>query len=261
MTQAAARRAWRLEIHDELPSTSDFVRARAEAGEPEGLAVLARRQTQGRGSRGRAWSTPSGNLAISVLLRPCLSVREAACMSLLSGLALAEAVAVILPPGPILPSSRALTLKWPNDLLLGGQKLAGILLDSHGDGHGGVDWVIAGIGVNLAHAPPLPDRVASCLADHMPAPAPEDFAPILLERLFHWSAVLAAHGFAPVRAAWLTHAQSPGSPMSLKLGADTLSGQFAGLDEDGTLLLEQAGVVRRFAAGEVLLPQGLPQGA
>jgi len=251
VTTAASRPAWRLEVHDELPSTSDMVRRRAEAGEPAGLAVLAHRQSQGRGSRGRSWSTPRGNLAISILLRPRLTVREAACMSLVSGLALAESVAEILPPGP------SLTLKWPNDLLLDGDKLAGILLESHGDGQGGVDWVIPGIGVNLAHAPVLPDRVAACLANHMPPPAPEEFAPLLLARLFHWCAVLETQGFAAVREAWLPRALAPGSQMSIKVGAEMIAGHFAGLADDGSLLLEQAGVVRQFATGEVLLPQGV----
>ena len=246
MTPSSSRPPWRLEVYDELPSTSDLVRTRAEAGEPAGLAVLARRQTQGRGSRGRAWSTPTGNLAISILLRPNLAVRDAACMSLLTSLALAEAVAAILPPGP------ALALKWPNDLMLNGQKLAGILLDSHGDGAGRVAWLIPGIGVNLAYAPQLPDRIAACLADHMPAPRPEDFAPSLLDRLGHWSGIHATAGFPPIRAAWLTHAQPPGSPMSLKLGSEMLSGTFAGLDDDGSLLMAHDGAVRRYSTGEVL---------
>ena len=250
MTPASSRPAWRLEVHDELPSTSDIVRSRAEAGEAEGFAVLARRQTAARGTRGRSWSTPDGNLALSVLLRPRLPLREAARLSLLCGAALAEAVASILPPGP------RLALKWPNDLMLNGHKLSGILLESQGDGHGGIAWVIPGIGVNLAHAPILPDRIAACLADHMPAPAPEAFAPILLARLAHWYEVLHTQGFAPVLQAWLAHAQPPGSAMSLKLGPDVLQGTFAGLDPDGSLLMSVEGSTRRFTTGEVLLPGG-----
>jgi BirA family biotin operon repressor/biotin-[acetyl-CoA-carboxylase] ligase len=243
-------RPWRLEIHDELPSTSTLLRARAEAGEPAGLAILARRQTQARGTRGRAWSTPAGNLAVSVLLRPRLPLREAAALSLLCGVALAETVAALLPPGP------RLALKWPNDLLLDGNKLSGILLESQGDGQGGLAWVIPGIGANLAHAPVLPDRIAACLADHMPPPAPEPVAASLLDRLFHWTAILEAQGFAPVRTAWLAHAQPQGTPMSLRVGADVLQGTFAGLGEDGSLLLQLDGTIRRFATGEVLLPEG-----
>lgn len=250
MIPASSRLAWRLEAHDELGSTSDLVRARAEAGEPEGLAVLARRQTSARGTRGRAWSTPTGNLAISVLLRPRLPLRDAARLSLLCGAALADAIAAILPPGP------RLALKWPNDLMLNGNKLSGILLESQGDGQGGTAWVIPGIGVNLAHAPVLPDRVAACLADHMPPPDPEAFAPTLLARLAHWYAVLHADGFAPVQQAWLAHAQPAGSPMSLKLGSDVLQGTFAGLDADGSLLMTVDATTRRFTTGEVLLPGG-----
>jgi BirA family biotin operon repressor/biotin-[acetyl-CoA-carboxylase] ligase len=250
VTPASGRLAWRLEVHDELPSTSDLVRTRAEGAEPEGLAVLARRQSNARGTRGRQWSTPTGNLALSVLLRPRLPLREAARLSLLCGAALAEAVASVLPAGP------SLALKWPNDLMLNGHKLSGILLESQGDGHGGIAWVIPGIGVNLAHAPILPDRIAACLADHMPAPAPEAFAPLLLARIAHWYSVLHAQGFAPVLQAWLAHAQPPGSPMSLKLGAEMLQGTFAGLDADGSLLMSTEGTVRRFTTGEVLLPGG-----
>ena len=183
-----------------------------------------------------------------------MPVREAATVSLLCGVALAEAVAGILPPSSH-PASPRLTLKWPNDLLLNGQKLAGILLEIHGNASGGVDWVIPGIGLNLAHAPILPDRIAACLAEHMAPPAPEDFAPILLARLFHWCAVQAADGFAPIREAWLARAHPPGSAISLKLGAELLTGSFAGLDTDGSLLMATNGTVRRFTAGEVLLPQ------
>lgn len=251
MTPASARPVWRIEIHDELPSTSDLVRARAEQGESAGLAVLARRQTQGRGSRGRAWSTPPGNLAISILLRPRLPIREAACMSLVAGLALAEALREAAPPGA------PLTLKWPNDVLLDGRKLAGILLDSQGDGAGAIAWLIAGIGVNLAVAPTLPDRIAACLAEVVPPPSPDAFATRLLERLAHWSARLDIAGFASVRDAWLGFAQQPGSEMTLRLGSELLAGRFAGLADDGSLLLEQDGALRRFATGEVLLPQGV----
>ena len=251
MNSPPAGLIWRLDVHEVLPSTSDLCRGRAEAGEPAGLAVLARRQSQGRGSRGRAWSSPAGNLALSVLLRPRLAVRDAACMSLLVGVALAEAVASVVPAGT------HLALKWPNDLLLNGRKLAGILLDSHGDGAGGIDWLVAGIGVNLAAAPDLPDRVAACIADVAPAPTPEAFAELLLDRLAHWSIVHEQYGFAPVRTAWLARAQAPGSVMSLRLGTETLSGRFLGLADDGSLLLGQAGATRRFAAGEVLLHQGV----
>ena len=248
MKAAAAVRVWRLQIHDVLPSTSDLCRTLAADGEPDGLAVLARRQSAGRGSRGRGWTTPPGNLALSVLLRPDLAPRDAAQMSLLAGVAVAETVAEFLP----FPSSPALALKWPNDVLLDGAKLAGILTESHGTG-AVIDWVVLGIGVNLAHAPELPDRRTA----RLPVPADaENFAHILLERLGHWLDVLDADGFPPIRAAWRTHALQLGSAMTLKLGGQEYAGAFAGLGDDGGLCLAIDGTIRNFTAGDVLLPNG-----
>jgi BirA family biotin operon repressor/biotin-[acetyl-CoA-carboxylase] ligase len=206
---------WRLAVHDSLPSTSDLCRALARDGEPDGLAVLARRQTAGRGSNGRCWVSPAGNMYLSALLRPPGPAREAGQWSLLAGIALAEAAAALL------PADAPLALKWPNDLLLGGAKLAGILIDSSA-AQGGLDWLVIGIGVNLASAPSLADRATTCLADHTLAPTPESMAAAVLARLAHWRAVHDAEGFAPIRAAWTAWgARLPG---------------FAGLSDSGALL-------------------------
>jgi BirA family biotin operon repressor/biotin-[acetyl-CoA-carboxylase] ligase len=241
-----------LKIVEVLPSTSDLCRTLAEAGEPDGLAVLARRQTQGRGSRGRAWQSPVGNLSLSVLLRPKERARDAGQWALLAAVALAETIAGYL------PDAGALSLKWPNDVLLGGRKLAGVLVDATLDEQGGLRTAIIGMGVNLAVAPDLPDRPTTCLAAFVAPPEPEAFAAILLERLAHWRLVRLTEGFAPVRAAWLRHAQAPGSPMSIKIGDEILGGVYAGLGEDGSLLLQAGGRVRAFSTGEVLLGQAPP---
>jgi BirA family biotin operon repressor/biotin-[acetyl-CoA-carboxylase] ligase len=238
---------WRLRVHDVLPSTSDICRDLAAAGEPAGLAVLAHRQTRGRGSRGRDWESPEGNLFLSVLLRPEERARDAAQWSLLTGVALAEALAGYLPE----PSM--LRLKWPNDLLLDGRKLAGILVDSSADADGMVEWLVVGIGVNLAVAPEVPGRKVACLADVAAPPAPERFAQTLLARLAHWQDVRHTEGFAPIRTAWLAHAPEPGSAVTLRLGETLLAGAFAGLGEDGTLLLATESGMKTFATGEVLL--------
>src|SRR5262249_44954066 len=159
-----------------LPSTSELCRALAEASEPEGAAALARRQTHGRGSRGRRWQAPPGNLSISVLLRPREPARDAGQWSLLASVALAEALSTVV------PDPTRLTLKWPNDLLLDGRKLAGILVDSAADADARLAWLVIGIGVNLAAKPELPGRPAACIADVAPAPAPEEVAKVLLAR-------------------------------------------------------------------------------
>lgn len=237
---------WRLQIHDVLGSTSDLCRARAAAGEPEGLAVLARQQTSGRGSRGRDWVSPPGNLYLSVLLRPAEPARDAAQWSLLAGVALAEAVAHHL------PGSAALRLKWPNDLLLDGGKLAGILVDSAAAPDGTLDWLVIGIGVNLTVAPDLPGRAVARLADHAPPPLPERFAGAVLGRLAHWRRVRARDGFAAIRAAWLARAPGFGTPVKLRRGNRDVGGLFAGLGDDGSLLLDSGGCVQAFDAGEVL---------
>jgi BirA family transcriptional regulator, biotin operon repressor / biotin---[acetyl-CoA-carboxylase] ligase len=234
---------WRLEVHATLPSTADLLMRRAEAGEAEGLAILAREQTAGRGRAGRVWASPPGNLYLSVLLRPEGPAREAPQWSLLAGLALAEAAAGSIPePG-------ALRLKWPNDLLLHGAKCAGILAESALAPAGGIAWLTLGIGVNLAHAPTLPDRPTAVLAGAGP---PEEFAVRLLARLGHWRAVQRAEGFAPVRAAWRRFGPGEGEVVTLRGLAGPA--HFAGLAEDGSLLLDIDGVRQAIPAGEILSP-------
>jgi BirA family biotin operon repressor/biotin-[acetyl-CoA-carboxylase] ligase len=239
---------WRLSIFDTLGSTSDFCIARAEAGEPAGLAVLARRQDRGRGRNGRPWASSEGNLLLSVLLRPEGKARDAGLWSLLVGVALMDALAEhAAEPG-------RLALKWPNDVLLDGRKLAGILIDSAAGAGDGLDWLVVGIGANLAVAPELPDRPTACLAEFGPPPLPEVAAWAILGRLDHWGAVFQAQGFAPIRAAWLGRAQPVGTPMTLKLPGREWAGTFAGLGDDGSLRLNSDGEMRHFAAGEVVMP-------
>ncbi len=241
---------WRLVIHDVLPSTSDLVRQRGAGGEPAGLAVMARRQEQGRGSYGRSWESPAGNLYISVLLRPEGRVAQGGLWSLLSAVALADAVAGVLPdPG-------ALRLKWPNDLMLNGGKLAGILLDSAAGPDGRLSSIVIGLGLNIAAKPDMPDRVTACLAELIAPPPPEAMAERLLDRLAHWIAIQTRDGFAPVRAAWLARGHPMGTPMRLRHGPADLDGAFAGIADDGSIILDIAGTPRAFAAGEVRLHPG-----
>jgi BirA family biotin operon repressor/biotin-[acetyl-CoA-carboxylase] ligase len=238
---AALPPGWRLEVHAALPSTSALLAQRAEAGEAEGLAIQALEQTAGRGRAGRAWSSPPGNLYLSVLLRPESPAREAPQWSLLAGVALAEAAAEAI-AGPV-----GLRLKWPNDLLLGGAKCAGILAESALTPTGGIAWLTLGIGVNLAQAPVLPDRRTAVLPG---AGGPEAFAARLLARLAAWRDVQRAAGFAPIRAAWLRFGPAVGERITLRDLPG--GGDFAGLAEDGSLLLDIDGTRRAVPAGEIL---------
>lgn len=203
--------------------------------------MLAERQTAGRGSHGRRWESPAGNLYLSALLRPALPAAQAGRLGLMAAVAAAGALA---------PHAPGLTLKWPNDILLGGAKLAGILTDSEAAPDGSLGWVIFGIGVNLAHAPDLPGRRTTCLGAD--APAPSAFAAALLAQVAHWYGRLLAEGFAPVRAAWLARAHPPGTSLRLARPDGVVEGRFAGLAEDGRLLLaDAAGHVQAHGAGEI----------
>ena len=225
---------WRLRCFETVESTSDLCVTLAQAGEPAGLAVLAARQTHGRGSRGRDWQTLPGNLALSVLLRP--SHAEVGHWALLAAVALAD----VLAPVPI-------RLKWPNDVMLNGRKLGGVLVDAAWTPGGGLAWLVIGFGANLQAAPDLPD--VAVVPGAMDA---RTVAHQVLARLDHWIASLAQDGSGPVRQAWLNHGPALGDLLRLTLGRDQIAGTFAGLADNGALLLQSGGKVHAFATGQVL---------
>ena len=243
----SAATGWRLRVHESLPSTSDLLVSLAEAGEPEGLAVLARRQTAGRGRQGRAWESPAGNLHLSVLLRPATAPRSLPQWSLLAAVALAETLSSFLPgAGP-----GRLRLRWPNDLLLDGAKCAGILLDA-GGARSGRGWLVCGFGANLARAPEVPGRaVASLAGAGIAAPTPEAAATALLATLDGWRRRLLLEDFAPVRDAWAALGPERGALLTVRGAGGPVSGRYEGLGEDGALLLATGGRVRAVVAGEL----------
>ncbi|GBQ29108.1 biotin--[acetyl-CoA-carboxylase] ligase [Gluconacetobacter azotocaptans] len=237
---------WRLEIYDELGSTSDLCLERAHAGEAAGLGVLARRQVRGRGSRGRDWQDPGGNLAFSVLLRPeGEGTWPAGLWPFIASLAFYDALA------PWIPDPACLRLKWPNDVLLDGRKAAGILIESGGDS--ARRWVVIGFGANLRAAPPIPGRDLACVAEYGPPPAPEIVAQGICDGLDRWMAVCAGAGFAPIRQAWLERAHPLGTRLVVRGESGQVEGSFEGLDAQGMLLLRCADGTRRISAGEILL--------
>jgi BirA family biotin operon repressor/biotin-[acetyl-CoA-carboxylase] ligase len=232
--------AWRLERFDELGSTSDFCAARARQNAPEGLAVLALTQTAGRGSRGRSWQAPAGNLNLSVLLRPTRPAAEAGMASLLAGIAVAEALEQFFGP----PT----TLKWPNDVLIGQAKLAGILIDAAPLGTR-LDWLVIGIGMNLRHAPQIPDRRTTSLAAHGVEITPDAAAAAILASLSRWH-----EADAPtIQQAWLARAHAIGTPMEIHGTKNIRTGTFAGLSPAGELLLLTNDRIEPISTGDVLL--------
>jgi BirA family transcriptional regulator, biotin operon repressor / biotin---[acetyl-CoA-carboxylase] ligase len=238
--------AFRLRVHEALPSTSDLLLRLAEDGEPEGLAILARRQTAGRGTQGRVWEGCAGNLHLSVLLRPREPMRHAPQWSLLAAVALADAIRSHLPDPSLL------ALKWPNDVLLGGAKTAGILAEAGAAADGSMAWLCLGFGVNLAHAPEVPGRATACLADAGVAPPePETFAATLLDALDRRRRERMLEGFSPIRAAWLSRGPALDTPLAIRRAGAEITGRFAGLAEDGSLLIAAGGRIQAVASGEV----------
>jgi len=234
---------WRLEIFDALASTSDSCTARARAGEPAGLAVLTHRQTSGRGSRGRSWQAPAGNLNLSLLLRPTCPAAEAGMFSLLAGIAIAEALEKFFAPPTM--------LKWPNDVLIGAAKLAGVLIDAAPNGPN-LDWLVIGIGMNLHHAPEIPGRQTTSLAAHGVELMPEQVAWAILERFSAWAD--AAPG--QIREQWLARAHPIGTKIEIAGAEDPRSGTFAGLSPRGELLLQSKDRIEPVSTGDILLGRG-----
>jgi BirA family biotin operon repressor/biotin-[acetyl-CoA-carboxylase] ligase len=227
----------------ETGSTNADMIALARSGVEEGVWLRAERQTQGRGRHGRAWSSPpTGNLYASTIVRLRAADPPAPTLALVAAVALEECVAAYL-------KRETLWLKWPNDLLLDGAKLSGILLERADAA------VVIGIGVNLADHPDLPDRRTTSLAEHGVAVDPAEFIETLAGAFARWLERWRGEGLAPVRARWLERAHPLGTALSAaSLDGGTIDGLFDGLDRDGALILRLADGTRRVIhAGDVFL--------
>jgi BirA family biotin operon repressor/biotin-[acetyl-CoA-carboxylase] ligase len=230
---------WTLVALASVGSTNDEAARLADTGVPEGTVVWSREQTGGRGRRGRHWASPPGNLYTSTILRPACAAPRAAELGFVAALAVAD----------IVPVGRRVRLKWPNDVLVDGGKIAGILLESAAGQAGQVDHVVAGIGLNVGFAPQLPEMryPGSALGGSVEA-ALERLTAALAARLVQWR----RDGFETVRAAWLGKAGPIGAEVDVRLGDELVRGRFAGLDRQGALLLETAAGPRKIVSGELL---------
>jgi BirA family transcriptional regulator, biotin operon repressor / biotin---[acetyl-CoA-carboxylase] ligase len=242
---------FRLLRYETLGSTNDEAKRLARQGEPCGAIVYAMTQTAGRGRRGREWVSPAtGNLYSSLLWRPKCPAARAAQLGFVAALAMGEALDGFVPQGA------RLRFKWPNDLLLNGKKLTGILLESE-TGAAAVEFVVIGIGVNLATAPVGTETVATSLAaEGAPGVTPEMVLPRFAEAFGRWEATWRQGGFVAIRPAWLARAGGVGEDMHVRLERETLHGRFLDLDDAGALLLGQAAGPRRIAAGDIFPAAG-----
>ena len=235
----------RLEPHATVGSTNAEALARARAGDSGPLWITAQRQTAGRGRRGRTWVSEPGNLYATLLLTDPAPLERSAELSFVAALAVHDAITEL---APVLAGR--LALKWPNDVLVDGAKVAGILLESEG---GRPFAVAVGIGVNCAHHPDVTSYPAIDLASAGAPTAPERlFAALsraMLTRLTQWDR---ARGFAAIRADWLARAAGVGEPMRVALAERELEGRFEAIDRAGHLVLRLGdGSLASIPAGDV----------
>ena len=211
----------------------------ADDGAGEGDWLVALHQDAGKGRHGRIWQTLDGNFFGSTLVMLRTSDPPAPALALVAGLAAIEAVEVAAPDAP-------LSLKWPNDLMLGDAKLAGILLERSGD------RVVVGFGVNLAAAPVIAGRKTASLAG---AITPQAFAPLIAASFVRLLAAWRTADPAAFAQAWLTRAHPTGTPLEVHAGPDNrIAGRFDGIDPDGALRLRRDdGEIMLIRAGDVSL--------
>jgi BirA family biotin operon repressor/biotin-[acetyl-CoA-carboxylase] ligase len=247
--QSAKAASYRLIVRESIGSTNEEAMRLARDGDPGHLWVVAREQLQGRGRRGRSWSSPPGNLYASLLLLNAAPPEHLPELGFVAGVALLAALREILGDDP------RLGLKWPNDILFGGAKLSGILLESSLL-PGGAIACVAGFGVNCrSHPPGLPYAATDLAKIGTMLHAPEDVLPRLSDAMAGMLHVWASGaGFADIRARWLKSALGLGEPIRIALGTTSLSGIFDTIDCRGRLILREGVNTRAIEAGDVFLP-------
>ncbi|MHA1600230.1 MAG: biotin--[acetyl-CoA-carboxylase] ligase [Alphaproteobacteria bacterium] len=241
--------AYRLIAMDSVGSSNDEARTLADAGAEEGTLVWVLEQTKGRGRHGRTWDSPRGNLYLSLILRPECALAEAAQLGFVAALAIGDAIGAVAPP------MLEVTYKWPNDVLVHGRKVSGLLLESKVTSDGALEWLILGAGVNVQNHPddarfPATNLIFESVGPEVnEAVVLEAFARHFLTWVNRWT----EDGFEPIRRNWLSHAHGLGEEIEVRLAKETLRGTFRELDETGALILELPDTSRRvITAGDVM---------
>ena len=246
---AANRLGIKFHYFPELDSTNSYARRLAQQGAPEGEVVIAERQSEGRGRLGRSWvSPPYRNLYCSLLLRPTLAPAHAPQITLMAAVALADTVASFVAEPP--------EIKWPNDILLRGKKLAGILTESSCDSQR-IEFVIVGIGVNLNFpAELMPEAIRHRATSLMEVAGTRVSRETFLRRLIHdldrCYGILEESGFDALAPRWQARFGLRGKRVRVEMGSELLTGRAVGIDGDGALLVEDdRGERQRVVAGDV----------
>lgn len=240
----------------DVDSTNIEAHRRAEDGATHGLVISATSQSAGRGRRGRKWVSTVGNLYFSILLRPGTGISTSMQPGFVMANAIAESIQSILPAGATVQT------KWPNDVLVNGKKISGILLEGEmASDSKNMDWVVIGVGINVANHPGAGQGnvISTALLDEGLSESIDAAMGKLLKSIISefdrgYKQWLNA-GFAPVGELWLSRAAGLGGPIEVRLPNETLSGTFNSLDENGALVLGLAdGQERLISAGDIFLP-------
>jgi BirA family transcriptional regulator, biotin operon repressor / biotin---[acetyl-CoA-carboxylase] ligase len=234
---------------DTVSSTNDVARDLAASGKPEGLCVVAREQTAGRGRQGRSWSSPPGEgLYCSTIIRPGIKAAESAVITLAAAVAVAETLK--------LDFQVPVDIKWPNDILASGRKISGILVESAIEG-GRLQYAVIGIGVNVAQrsfAGEIGETATSVSIETGRTLAPEEFLKPLLKRLGHWCAIAATQHMEVISRWEELSSYARDCAVRINAADGFKEGVTRGLTPQGALILElNNGETRAFVSGEVSL--------
>ncbi len=242
---------FRVEVFDELPSTNTWLYKYA-LQKPEGYCVQALRQISGKGRFGNSWTSPPGNLYLSVLLKPDCDLGRGGQITFCIAVSLTETVLKFV------PDKNLLKLKWPNDVLLNDKKIAGILLESASGNNGRVDFIVAGIGLNIYGQSESYAKLSDIEGFNADIDDIRDeFLNTLKENYETWS----TKGFENIRQRWLLYAKGIGETIIVRLRESRFEGTFRALDKDGCLLLEREDkktnkmITQRISAGEISFGQ------
>lgn len=222
---------------DAVDSTQRYAAELVDAGTADGTAVVAETQTKGRGRRGRVWKdAPGTSVLVSVVLRTTLPPARLPTLSIAAGVAVAETLRNV--------TELDARLKWPNDVLVRGRKIAGVLLERHGDA------VILGIGINVTRdaVPPELATLATSIEGENVSADREALLTALLTVIAVWRSRLEREGFEPIQARWMTLAGMLGRPIAV----DGVAGTALGIDGDGALLVQTESGSTRVLAGDVV---------
>jgi len=224
-----------------VESTQDIAFALGASGAPDGSAVVADSQRSGRGRRGRPWQDePGASLLCSILIRPRLALARWPLLSLAAGVAVTQALEVT--------AGVAGRLKWPNDVVVGRRKLAGILIESRPTTPG---TVVIGIGINIGQTRFPPELEATATSVRLATGCPVDREAVLgtlLGEVAAWRRRLEDHGFAPIREAWMARSATLGALVQV----EGVRGRAVDLDADGALVIDDGRERHRVVAGELV---------